>query len=295
MGHCLSIADLTVRISSRDPSLHLTVTGAAERFLVADASSPDVQIETSWETRSGAAAAEERGVKRFDSGAVWQLYERADDFHFTFSSPRFPSGPYKTATFDKQFTRGSVELSRECFEASQPIYPLEYPLDELLMQCLLGGGRGVELHSCGLTDVDGSGLLFVGQSGAGKSTTGGLWQRTPGVRVLSDDRIVVRQDGARYFMYGTPWHGDARLAQAARAPLERVFVLLQGRANSITELSPATAAAELFARSFPAFYDPAALAFTIRFLGELSEAVPCVMLTFVPDTSAVEFVRRAAA
>jgi hypothetical protein len=54
--------------------------------------------------------------------------------------------------------------------------------------------RAIELHSCGIVRVDGGGDLFVGHSGAGKSTTTRLWTEREDVEVLSDDRIIVRRD-----------------------------------------------------------------------------------------------------
>jgi serine kinase of HPr protein (carbohydrate metabolism regulator) len=46
------------------------------------------------------------------------------------------------------------------------------------------------MHACGLVDR-GDGYLFCGRSGAGKSTSAGLWQREP--RVLNDDRVLIQR------------------------------------------------------------------------------------------------------
>ena len=83
--------------------------------------------------------------------------------------------PYKTALFVPDFSRGHVCLHRPFFADAPSVDPLEYPLDELLVISLLGQGRGVEIHGCGVVDGS-SGYLFVGQSGAGKTTIARLWQ-----------------------------------------------------------------------------------------------------------------------
>jgi hypothetical protein len=57
--------------------------------------------------------------------------------------------------------------------------------------------KAIELHSCGIVRPDGTGNLFVGHSGAGKSTTTRLWTAREDVEVLSDDRIIVRRDEGR--------------------------------------------------------------------------------------------------
>ncbi|HYM76014.1 MAG TPA: hypothetical protein VE377_08555 [Candidatus Dormibacteraeota bacterium] len=54
--------------------------------------------------------------------------------------------------------------------------------------------KAIELHGAGIVRADGIGNLFVGHSGAGKSTTTRLWTEREDVEVLSDDRIIVRRD-----------------------------------------------------------------------------------------------------
>src|SRR5271166_6551020 len=111
-------------------------------------------------------------------------------------------------------------------------------------------GEGVELHALGLADQDGSGYLFLGHSGAGKSTTARLWMRQPGVQLLSDDRIILRQQDGVYRMYGTPWHGDAGVSSPASAPLSAIFLLEQSPQHELLPIAQPQAAAELFARAF---------------------------------------------
>jgi hypothetical protein len=84
--------------------------------------------------------------------------------------------------------------------------PLEYPLDELLIMHRLTQEKAIELHSCGIVRPDGTGNLFVGHSGAGKSTTTQLWMAREDVEVLSDDRIIVRRDEGGV-LAETPCHG----------------------------------------------------------------------------------------
>src|SRR5271169_6137240 len=129
----------------------------------------------------------------FSSGGVWSAYLSSTGTQFYFSSPAVGKVPYKAAWFDPGFERGHVVLNRSAIPAGRPIFPLEYPLDELVMMHRLALGEGVEVHALGLSDKDGSGYLFLGHSGAGKSTTARLWMEQPGVQMLSDDRIIIRK------------------------------------------------------------------------------------------------------
>ncbi len=131
----------------------------------------------------------------FDSGSIWRLYERGAGFQFDFSVPAAGGRPFRRLLVDGRFRRATVQISEECFEAFPPARdPLGYPLDELLIMHRLTQEKAVELHSCGIVRPDGTGNLFVGHSGAGKSTTTRLWTEREDVEVLSDDRIIVRRD-----------------------------------------------------------------------------------------------------
>ncbi len=121
-----------------------------------------------------------------------------------------------------------------------------------------------------------------------------LWASQPGVTVLSDDRLVLRAGRREVWMYGTPWHGDARLASPARVRLAGVFFLRAHRKHLLRPLERPEAAARLFACSFPPFYSASGLEFTLASMDAVTAAVPCRELGFVPDQSVVEFVRQQA-
>jgi hypothetical protein len=192
----------------------------------------------------------------------------------------------------KDFKRGGVLLHRPYFDCDQPIYPLEYPLDELLINNFLSLGRGVELHTSGVVDSQGNGHLFVGHSEAGKSTMARLWDDEPDAKILSDDRIILRNSGERIWMYGTPWHGEGGFVSPDRAPVTRIYFLKKGQENALVPQRRAEAVERLFVCSFASFYSAEALDFSLGFLGEVAKTVPCFELSFVPDKRVVEFIQR---
>lgn len=273
---------------SAEPSLTFAVAGAAERFL-AGGGVADATVTAAWGDLSHRVAGEEI----FDSSGLWKLYDEDGDYVFRFTSPGYGEHSYKEARFNPDFTQGEVTLHADYFDPGKPAFPLEYPLDELLVTNLLARGRGVEVHALGIRDVDGRGYLFLGHSGAGKSTTARLWEGT-GALVLSDDRIILRALEGKVWMYGTPWHGEEKLAAPERTELTRIFVLGRGDENELLSLAPPQAVAELFTRSFVPFYDAAALGYTLEVLQQVAGAVACAELRFVPDRRVVEFVRECA-
>lgn len=279
--HFLSIGGITIALRCGDASISWEWSGPVVCFLVPPRPA-DVEIHLSTTPPPPL-----RGDLVFDSGAVWRLYRDEHGYRFETRAAIFGDEPYRVVRFDPSFTRGEMYFAPAA--AAMHVNPFEYPLDEVLLATLLGRGRGVELHSCGVIDREGRGRLFVGVSGAGKTTTARLWEGEA-AGIVSDDRVIVREEEGTLWMYGTPWHGEAELSLATRVPLAEVYLLVQAPANAIRPLPPAVAVARLFGCTFPPFYDEEALSFTVGFLDHLTSRVPVRELHFTRDRSVVDLV-----
>ena len=300
------IGGVSVRVAGQNLD-DVTLVPSLAPFQI-KAQGSDITIQVEWAERLGPPA----GRPLFDSGSVWRLYEDGEGFQLDFSAPTMGTALYKRLFVDGQFRRARLQMNAESFAgARHAIAPLEYPLDELLIMHRLTQEKAIELHSCGIVRPDGTGNLFVGHSGAGKSTTTRLWTAREDVEVLSDDRIIVRRDDASddewvplprsgrsarddkskpggMRMYGTPWHGEAAYASPGSAPLARIFILEHGHGNVLKRLSPSQAVAELFARSFVPFHRHEYVDSALEFLQELVSAVPVYHYAFEPNEAAVE-------
>jgi len=284
----LSIGDITFRTVSDDRRLALRASGPLAAFS-ADSGRADVVIRAGWTDRP----AESGGRMLFDSGGAWQLHLADGGFLFTFRSSLGGPAPYKTARFNPAFSDGEVQLSRRHFESHLPdaAYPLQYPLDELLMIHLLAQGKGVEIHGCGVLDAIGRAYLFVGQSGAGKSTIARLWCGHAGVTLLSDERVVLRTDRNPIAVYGTPWQGDAQLASPQHGDLAAVFFLNRGVTHTVVPVRAAQAAARLFSCAFLPFHTAAAVDRTMTAVQQVASDTPCYDLSFAPDRSVIDVLK----
>lgn len=282
-----AVGGVAVRVHVSDERLVplLRQTRSAFPSCSADA---DILVDVDWTDQIDLF----RGDEIFDSGKTWKLFRDSDGLRFAFSSPVFEHGPYREARISDSFTTVNVRLDSRLRDAGRFFDPLEFPLEEIFVLGYLSRGRGVLVHACGIVDSDGRGHLFLGHSGAGKTTISRLWDQTPGVRLLSDDRIIVRADGGGLRMYGTPWHGEAEYAVAESAPISRVYVLEHGSSNEMRPLGAAEAVACMFARGFPPFFDAAAIEFILEFYSRLAHEVPCAAFAFVPDSTATELVLR---
>jgi len=203
----IQIGNVSIGLSA-DSADDIELTREMKRFRTAPTDC-DIDISVQWTDRLRRTG----GRKLFDSRSIWELHEEDDDFVFDFSTPALGDQPYKRLSVDRGFSAAHLWLNRECLPAGRRVYPLEYPLDELLVTNWLSAkAKGVEVHGCGLVDRGTGGHLFLGHSGAGKSTTARLWRSLRAAYVLSDDRIILREQSSELWMHGTPWHGEAGFA-----------------------------------------------------------------------------------
>jgi hypothetical protein len=283
---CIRIGQISVGINARNPG-DLLLSPELTPFLDSADTTPtpcDIEITIEWANWLQLW----QGTKLFDSGSLWKIFATDSGYAIDFVSPVLGLQPYKRLLVTKDFSNARLVLNRECLAGIERVYALEYPADELLVTNWLAQGRGVEVHGCGLIDGESGGHLFLGHSGAGKSTTTLLWKSVRNAEVLSDDRIILRKDANTLWMHGTPWHGDAGFALPEKASLSRVFILEHGEANEIVPLTKSEAVAEMFARCFPPFHGREPLSSTLSYLEGIVNVAPCYRFRFRPDASAVE-------
>jgi len=184
------IGGVSVEILGSRSDIDFTLVPSLESFR-GEVGCPDISVQVGWLPRLPAATA--RQV--FDSGCTWRLYEEESGLRFDFYIAALGKLPYKSLHIDRRFSQARLQMSQEVAAGmAYSLSPLAYPLDELLIMHRLTQEKAIELHSCGIVRADGTGNLFVGHSGAGKSTTTRLWTAQEDVEVLSDDRIIVRRD-----------------------------------------------------------------------------------------------------
>jgi len=284
----LRIADIAIGIRYADEALRRPLSKTVSRFSVEPSSETDITITV----EAMPEALPPAGRLLFDSGAVWRAFDNDGGFRIDCFSDILGELPYKVALFDRDLREGRIFMRREA--VTEEMHALDYPLDEVMVAHLLGRGRGVELHGCGIIDRDGRGQLFVGQSGAGKTTTARVWLSEGHYEIVSDDRVIVRFVGGEWRMFGTPWHGEAELSSPLSAPLGAIHLLVQASRTELVSLPHAHATAALFGCTFPPFYDQAAVAFTLECLDRIVRDLPVRALRFLPDRSVIDCIRSAA-
>ena len=87
------------------------------------------------------------------------------------------------------------------------------------------------VHASGVVHKE-KGILFIGHSGAGKSTVARLSSPR---RVLSDECILIKKDGDAFTAYGTPF-GRENKGENTHAPLYAIMDLKKDSRNYLKPL-----------------------------------------------------------
>jgi hypothetical protein len=282
----LTIGDVTIAVVAKKlPTGFDSFNVSAEHREFVSSAQPDAVYTVHYE----GIPEIEFGVEIFKSGGVWSLHQNNGKFIVPLCSPPLGPQPYKLAVLEQDFTSGDIYIKPNILNGDFLEYPLAYPLDELLMVNLLCLGRGIEVHACGVV-VKGEGLVFAGISGAGKSTLANLWKARRDVTILSDDRVIIRKVKGDFWVYGTPWHGDAQTSSPAKAPLTRIYFIRHASTNRQQALRRSDTVSRLLVRCFPTFWNASGMAYILQLCHELSMKIPCYELGFLPDSSAIDFI-----
>lgn len=131
-------------------------------------------------------------------------------------------------------------------------------------------------------------VLFLGESGTGKSTHTGLWRRhIEGASLLNDDSPIIRAMDGKIWAYGSPWSGKTACHRQERHQLAGCVRLSQAPANRIQRLPILQSYAALHPSCPPTFaYDAGLYDCISDTIGSVLTSVPVYHLACRPDEEA---------
>lgn len=97
-------------------------------------------------------------------------------------------------------------------------------------------------------------VMFLGESGTGKSTHTRLWRENiEGATLLNDDSPFLRIKDGKAIVYGSPWSGKTPCYKSESHPLRAIVRLSQAPRNAMRKLRGAQAIGALLPSMPPAF------------------------------------------
>ena len=152
---------------------------------------------------------------------------------------------------------------------------------------LIAPHKAVAIHTSTIVYRD-KAVLFLGESGTGKSTHTRLWrEHIEGAVLLNDDSPIVRIHDGKPYVYGSPWSGKTPCYKQERHELAGCVRLSQAPYNEIKKLNVMQAYAALHPSCPPDFaYDEKLYDCISAVLNDVLTQVPVYHLACLPDEAA---------
>ena len=147
--------------------------------------------------------------------------------------------------------------------------------------------KTVAFHASTLI-YDNHAVLFLGESGTGKSTHTRLWrEHIEGATLLNDDSPILRVEDGKVLAYGSPWSGKMHCYIKAAYPVKAFVRLSQAPHNEIRRLGVVQAFTALHPSCPPPFaYQERLYDYVSEFLSDVLEETPVYHLECLPDADA---------
>ena len=222
-----------------------------------------------------------------------------------------PSITKEQYTFDYEDVRGTFGRTPEGFclqlkptmedafylwcKEGEPIIYLQGNWSMRLYRFALWVGYGLMTLGCDTLAIhsscivyQGKAVLFLGESGTGKSTHTRLWRESiEGAVLLNDDSPMIRIEDGKVWAYGSAWSGKTPCYKDERYELKACVRLSQAPENKIRRLSVLQAYGAIHPSCAPEFaYDEVLYDGVSRVIGKILSVVPCFHLACLPNEDA---------
>lgn len=288
----ITIAGLTIELESPLSASELGIIKQLGPFFSKPEYPFGADVLLQW-IENGTLSEPAAGDLIYDPGTIWKMYFDGTSYHAFInyadsrSSSPLSSSACSILTADPKWHH--LRLAEKP-DGSGWQSRLALGAGELIMRTAILFSGGVVVHAGGLDD-NGRGIVFMGHSGAGKSTQVQHWKEEPGVIVMNDDRIALRPGTDGFICCGTPWGGTTGIAVNHSASLSALILLEQADANQIRQIDPAAAASMVLARTFLPYWDARLMDLAMRNLDKLLTNVPIYRLGCRPEKEVVALVR----
>lgn len=272
-------------------------SGSSYRLFRVGTSDVDVQVDVHWHYPAVRDLGEAVFAARDVPGRYppnWSLYrDELGTWSLQVNAAAYPVFGRRLAVFEPDFRSGAVYVELTRRDLAEYPYPLSAPLDRVLFVNIITHGLGLMLHACGVVQ-NGKGYIFAGPPNAGKTTLSKLWARASEATILGDECLILRRQGSQFWVYGTPWVGEANLFSPLGVPVEGVYFIRHSRQNSLQPIPPNRAAEQLLSQSILTPYDPFAVQSGLDLCLDFVSQICAYDFGFVPDESSVELIQKVA-
>lgn len=277
------IAGCRIRTAGRDSDLVALGLKAFRPFEAAyDPAAPTAAV-IEMNLTPGIDSASVRELTRFDLegwGGAECIFGRTDKEYVL--RIEGPDGGELLFVYDRESNRARCNVSRDVADMSAVRFGLWF------MTALATVGHDVTpVHSSAIV-CNSRAVLFLGESGTGKSTHTRLWRENiDGAVLLNDDSPFIGFVDGRATAFGAPWSGKTPCYKQEQYPIAAIVRLSQAPHNVIRPLRSVHAIGALLPSLTPAFgYDEELQDRMLATLSKIISQVPVYHLECLPDAAA---------
>ncbi|MFX0095804.1 MAG: hypothetical protein ACFFBD_28960 [Candidatus Hodarchaeota archaeon] len=290
MNNCcyFQIAGITIRVDSALPFAEDTFQPNLRLFQVTNPGKDTISIQHHFFLPKLDYQNLGQGIHH---GERYIVHKKGDSWIHLVFEPEEPSKLIQVAIFNHDYTKTTIYNSSEESFRRGNLSTLTFLIkDEILLAHVLADRQGCYFHASGVR-IENKGFLFLGKSGAGKSTIARMLKQS--AEILCDERLVVRKVGERFKMYGA-WTNQVRKYMSVKsAPLNAIMFLEQAQDN---QLIPLKDRKEIMYKLLPRLIRPFRTAYwwnkTFSFLENLIQGVPCYVLKFDKSGEVVNLLKQ---
>lgn len=182
------------------------------------------------------------------------------------------------------YHRGKSELEGAAFDALTLL-----TTDQIMIAHAVADRRGCYLHAAGVK-MSGTGLIFAGHSGAGKSTISAMLRQD--ATILCDDRIIVREVDGIFSMFGTWSSGVIEDVSNESATAKAIFFIEKSAKNKIERIEDKKIIIKkLLAYVIRPLETVVWWEKSLAVIESLAKEVPCYLLKFEKSNKIVELLK----
>lgn len=183
-----------------------------------------------------------------------------------------------------------AEYRFHCNVTTRGVAPSPHILDHFIIfafSLAMADRRGLFIHASTVV-YGGKAVMFLAESGTGKSTHTQLWlNNISGAALLNDDAPILRVDGGKVTAYGTPWSGKLACYKNEKYPLAACVRIRRAPYNRIERISSISAFGALLPSCLPTLQQRDEMLDSVcETLSEVLPAVPVYTLDCLPDADA---------
>lgn len=227
--------------------------------------------------------------KKLSQEAHSAIYGWQDEVHRYFFWNIYSDDRYVLVTSKANATSEyTIYLQESTLQRILPQFRLSAFLapEQMLME-----HRAFLLHSS-VVDWSGTGILFTGPSGIGKSTQAQLWEQLEGAQIINGDRAIIRCLDGTIQAWGSPFAGTSRIYKNQGVPIHAIVVLAQGKVNTLQRLTGIAAFQRILQEATTQPWDPQFMSALTDLILNVTDHIPIYRLTCTPTADAVDILKK---